>query len=144
MCNRVNIGDMNNSTLEEIYNFYFEPVNTSAYEESESKMLNNIVFMGVILGLISFTIILFVILRTLTREEEIPMYEAILMNRIQALRNEMNPEALRNPIDPNSDYQMRNNRTPKNTSAEGSTYHDIGFVNPGIEMYHIANGKDVR
>ena len=144
MCNKVNIGDMNNQTLENIHDFFFEPNTTSAYEETESQMLNNVVFVGVILGLISFTITLFVVLRILTREEEIPVYDAIMIDRIQALRNEMNPEVLRTPIDPNSDYQMRNNRTPKNTSVNGSIYYDTGFVNPGNELYHLAIGKDAR
>ena len=56
--------------------------------------------------------ILLLVIRMLTEGQEIPLDDAIMMNRIEVLRNEMDESELKTPDDPNSQYQMRNNRTP--------------------------------
>ena len=55
------------------------------------------------------------------------------MNRIEVLRKEMNESELKTPDDPNSQYQMRNNRTPKNTLLDDPGYEEFGKVNSCIE-----------
>ena len=69
----------------------------------------------------------------LTEGREIPLDDAIMMNRIEVLRNEMNETELKTPDDPNSQYQMRNNRTPKNTLLEDPGYEEFGKVNSCTE-----------
>ena len=126
MCYSVNLGDLDNNTLDSIYNFYFEFEDSTATEEPESQQLSNITCAAVILALIFFISILFLVIRMLTEGREIPLDDAIMMNRIEVLRNEMNETELKTPDDPNSQYQMRNNRTPKNTLLEDPGYEDFG------------------
>ena len=135
MCNRVTLGDMDNSTVESIYNFFFTSDVSTEKEKSESQHLSNITCVGVILCLILFILILIVALRKLKMEQEreIPMDDAILMNRIEALRNEMDASELKTPDDAISQYQMKNNRTPNNTSQEDPGYQDFGYVNSWME-----------
>ena len=91
MCNRVNLGDMDNNTLDSIYNFYFTFDVPTENDKSESQHLSNITCVGVILFLILFTLILFVAIRKLRMEQarQIPMDDAIMMNQIEGLRNKM-------------------------------------------------------
>ena len=59
----------------------------------------------------------------------------------------MNPSKLNTPDDPNSEYRMRDNRTPKNSSVTGDgagIYNPVGFVNPVIEMHSLAVGKEIN
>ena len=126
MCYSVNLGDLDNNTLDSIYNFYFEFEDSTATGEPESQQLSNITCTAVILALIFFIIILFLVIRMLTEGREIPRDDAIMMNRIEVLRNEMNESELKTPDDPNSQYQMRNNRTPKNTLLEDPGYEEFG------------------
>ena len=135
MCNRVNLGDTDNSTLDSIYNFYFTFDVPTENEKSESQHLSNITCVGVILFLILFILILFVAIRKLRMEQaqEIPMDDAILMKQIEDLRNAMDVSELKTPDDPNSQYQMENNRTPKNTSQEDPGFQDFGYVNSWME-----------
>ena len=60
---------------------------------------------------------------------EIPLDDAIMMNRFEVLRNERNESELKTPDDPKSQYQMKNNRTPKNTLLEDHGYEESGYVN---------------
>ena len=129
MCNRVNLGDLDNDTLDSIYNFYFEFGDSTATEEPESQQLSNITCVVVILALIFFIMILLLVIRILTEGREIPLDDAIMMNRIEVLRNEMDESELRTPDDPNSQYQMKNNRTPRNTLLEDPGYQEFGYVN---------------
>ena len=121
--------DMDNRTLNAIYDFYFEKNNSTASDYIESQNLSNIAFMVVIIALISFILIIALLTRTMKRSQEIPMEDAVLMIQIKELRNAMNPSELNTPDDPFSFYQMRNNRTPKNTSDHGSGCQEVGFVN---------------
>lgn len=123
MCNRVTLGDMDNSTVESMYNFFFTSDVSTEKEKSESQHL------------ILFILILIVALRKLKMEQEreIPKDDAILMNRIEGLRNEMDASELKTPDDAISQYQMKNNRTPNNTSQEDPGYQDFGYVNSWME-----------
>ena len=135
MCNRVNLGDMDNSTVDSIYDFFFTSDVPNEKEKSESQHLSNITCVGVILCLILFILILFVAIRKLQMEQaqEITMDDAILMNRIEALRNEMDTSELKTPDDAISQYQMKNNRTPNNTSQEDPGYQEFSYVNSWME-----------
>ena len=127
MCDRI-IHDLDNHTLEAKYNFFFEQGNFSEYENFDPLIvglrLSNIVFVAVILVLISIMAIFYMVIQAIVGELDIPVDDAILIDRIKALRNEINPSKLNTPEDPNSEYQMRNNRTLKNTSVE-SDHHQI-------------------
>ena len=125
---------MDNSTLDSIYKFYFEFEEATVAEKLKSQQLSNITFVGVILVLIFFILIFLWTIRRLRLHQgrEITMDDAIMMNRIEGLRNEMNASELKTPDDPNSQYQMKNNRTPNNTSQEDPVYQDFGFVNPWV------------
>ena len=90
MCNRVNLSDLDNSTLDSIYNFYFEFDDSTAIEKPESQQLSNITCVVVILALIFFIIILLLVIRKLTKGRETSLDDAIMMNRIEGLRNQMN------------------------------------------------------
>ena len=130
MNNRISIDDFDN--------LYTNPDNSSASEMVEQLWLSNIVFIVVILVLISIMVIFCVVIRAIAVEPDIPLDDAILIDRIQGLRNEMNPSGLNTPVDPRSEYQMKDNRTPKNTSVQGDyarIYNAVGFVNPGIELH---------
>ena len=130
MNNRISIDDFDN--------LYTNPDNSSASEMVEQLWLSNIVFIVVILVLISIMVIFWVVIRAIAGEPDIPLDDAILIDRIQGLRNEMNPSGLNTPVDPRSEYQMKDNRTPKNTSVQGDyarIYNAVGFVNPGIELH---------
>ena len=133
MCYSVNLGDLDNNTLDSIYNFYFEFEDSTATGEPESQQLSNITCAAVILALIFFIIILLLVIRMLTEGQEIPLDDAIMMNQIEVLRNEMDESELKTPDDPNSQYQMRNNRTPKNTLLEDPGYEEFGKVNSCTE-----------
>ena len=135
MCYSVDLGDMDNSTLDSIYKFYFEFDDTTVAEKLKSQQLSNITCVGVILVLIFFILIFLLTIRMLRMQQgrEIPMDDAIMMNRIEGLRNEMNVSELKTPDDPNSEYQMKNNRTPNNTSLEDPVYQEFGFVNSWVE-----------
>ena len=133
MCNRVNLEDLDNSTLDSIYNFYFEFDDSTVTEEPESEQLSNIACVVVILALIFFIIILLLAIRMLTEGREIPLDDAIMMNRIEVLRNEMEESELKTPDDPDSQYQMKNNRTPQNTLLEDQRYQEFGYVNSFTE-----------
>ena len=52
----INLGDLDNNTLDSIYNFYFEFEDATATEEPESRQLSNITCAAVILALIIFII----------------------------------------------------------------------------------------
>ena len=122
MCNRISIDDFDNRTIHvpsSVYNFYIKPDNSSASQMVEQLWLSNIVFIVVILVLISMMVIFCVVIRAIAGEPDIPLDDAILIDRIQGLRNEMNPSGLNTPVDPRSEYQMKDNRTPKNTSVQG-------------------------
>ena len=129
MCGRI-IHELDNHTLEAKYNFFFEQGNFSEYEKFDPLIvglrLSNIVFVAVILVLISIMATFYVVIKAIAGELDIPVDDAILIDRIKALRNEMNPSELKTPNDPNSEYQMRDNRTPKNTSVEGD-HHQIAI-----------------
>ena len=130
MNNRISIDDFDN--------LYTNPDNSSASEMVEQLWLSNIVFIVVILVLISIMVIFCVVIRAIAVEPDIPLDDAILIDRIQGLRNEMNPSGLNTPVDPRSEYQMKDNRTPKNTSVQGDYAridNAVGFVNPGIELH---------
>ena len=105
----------------------------SETEISDSQQLSNITCVGVILVLIFFILILLVAIRMLTERREIPLEEAIMMSRIEGLRNEMNVSELKTPDDPNSQYRMKNNRTPLNTLLEDPGYEEFGYVNSWTE-----------
>ena len=122
MCNRISIDDFDNRSIylpSSVYTFYIKPDNSSASEMVEQLWLSNIVFIVVILVLISMMVIFCVVIRAIAGEPDIPLDDAILIDRIQGLRNEMNPSGLNTPADPRSEYQMKDNRTPKNTSVQG-------------------------
>ena len=133
MCYSVSLGDLDNNTLDSIYNFYFEFEDSTATGEPESQQLSNITCTAVILALIFFMVILLLLIRKLTEGGEIQRNDAIMIIRIEVLRNEMNESELKTPDDPNSQYQMRNNRTPKNTLLEDPGYEEFGKVNSCIE-----------
>ena len=141
MCNRISIDDFDNRTIylpSSVYNFYLKPDNSSASEMAEQLRLSNIVFVVVILVLISIMVIFWVVIRAIAGEPDIPLDDAILIDRIKGLRNEMNPSGLNTPADPRSEYQMKDNKTPKNTSVQGDyarIYNAVGFVNPGIDLH---------
>ena len=124
---------MDNDTLHSIYNFYFAFDDSTETEISDSQQLSNITCVGVILVLIFFILILLVAIRMLTERREISLDEAIMMNRIEGLRNEMNVSELKTPDDPNSQYRMKNNRTPLNTLLEDPGYQEFGYVNSCTE-----------
>ena len=126
---------MDNSTLDSIYKFYFEFDDTTVAEKLKSQQLSNITFVGVILALIFFVLIFLLTIRMLRMKQgrEIPMDDAIMMNRIEGLRDEMNVSELKTPDDPNSEYQMKNNRTPNNTLLEEPVFQEFGYVNSPVE-----------
>ena len=124
MCIGVNLKDLHNDTLDEIYSFYFEPDNSTGYEISESHKLSNITFVIVIIVLMSFMAILYTVFRIVTKGQDLSIDDAILIDRVQRLRNEMNPSLLRTPDDPNSEYQMKNNKPPNNTSMSQDPVYD--------------------
>ena len=129
MCNRI-INDLDNRTLEAKYNFYFEHGNLSEYEMFDPLIvglrLSNIVFAAVILVLNFIMTIFYVVIKAIAGELDVPVDDAILIDRIKVLRKKINPSKLNTPKDPNSEYQMRDNRTPKNTSVEGD-HHQIAI-----------------
>ena len=136
---------MDNSTLDSIYNFYFEVDDSTETEKSDSQQLqlSNITCVGVILVLIFFILILLVAIRMLTEGREIPLDDAIMMNRIEDLRKEMNASELKTPDDPNSQYRMKNNRTPENTLLEDPGYHEFGYVIHGRNGIKIQLEKNI-
>ena len=97
MCNRI-INDLDNSTLEAKYNFYFEHSNLSEYEMFDPLIvglrLSNIVFAAVILVLIFIMAIFYVVIQAIAGELDVPVDDAILIDRIKELRNEINPSEL--------------------------------------------------
>ena len=97
MCNRI-IKDLDNRTLEAKYNFYFEHSNLSEYEMFDPLIvglrLSNIVFAAVILVLIFIMAIFYVVIQAIAGELDVPVDDAILIDRIKELRNEINPSEL--------------------------------------------------
>ena len=124
---------MDNHTFDGLNNFYFTPENSTAFEQSVSDTLSNITCVIINLVLILFIVVIFMVFRRVGRGQDIPIQEALMMARIQSLRNEMNPSVLRTPEDPNSNYMMKNNATPNNTSVHGPISIDYEFVNYEME-----------
>ena len=132
MCVGINLKDLHNDTLDGIYNFYFEPDSSTAYQISESQKLSNITFLIVIFVLIVFVVILQMVFRIVTKGQDIPTVDAIMMDRVQRLRHEMNNSLLRAPDDQNLQYRMRNNQTPNKTlMARGPLYEQFELLNQG-------------
>ena len=124
---------MDNHTIDEINTLYFKPNNYTAFDKSVSDELSNITCVCINLVLIFFIVIVFLVFRSIGRGQDLSIEDALMMERIQSLRNDMNPSNLRTPDDPNSDYMMINNKTPNNTSVHGSVNFDYDFQNHEME-----------